>query len=79
MGIININDIPEDVISFFNESIKLSESNYKEYFSLAVADGSLIKVGPMTRDDAILFFSQYQAGTFPLYMYKNGEEYFAYH
>lgn len=79
MNINNTNDIPEEVISSFNESIKLTEYNYKEHLSLAEKGGQLIKVGSMTKHEAILFFYQYHVGTFPLYMQKNGSEYFAYY
>ncbi len=76
---VGLNNIPEETMKTFNESIKVTKNNYTDHLSLAENNGQLIKIGPMTKNEATLFFCQYHLGTFPLYILKMENEYFAYH
>jgi len=70
--------VPNNVEKDFNESIKLTESIYKEHL-LSIKEGQLIKVGPLSKQEAISFFNQFYKNTFPLYMLKMNNEYYAYY
>ncbi len=52
------NDIPDNVVKDFNESLRLTESFYKVHL-LSIEEGQLIKVGPLSKQGALSFFNQY--------------------
>jgi len=70
--------VQNNVEKDFNESIKLTESFYKEHL-LSIKEGQLIKVGPLSKHEALSFFSRFYMNTFPLYMLKINNEYYAYY
>lgn len=70
--------IPDNVLNDFNESLRLTECFYKEHL-LSIEEGQLIKVGPLSKQDALSFFNQYYKNTFPLYMLQIDNEYYAYY
>jgi hypothetical protein len=75
----SINKLSDEVKIAFNNAIQSTENYYKEHLHSAENNDQLLKVGPMTESEAILFFNQYYKGTFPLYMLKIESKYFAYY